>query len=178
MDPSAVAAHLKQFLDKGPSVDPSAWVHERAVVLGDVRLGANASVWPCAVLRADINFIQIGEGSNIQDGAVVHLSDDRPVVIGNYVTVGHMAMIHACTIGDECLIGMNSIILDGAVIGKHSIIGAGTLVKEGTIIPEGSLVVGNPSRIARVLDVDRRASLKSWAEKYVELARGFRERKI
>jgi len=174
--PEDINARLRLFLDKEPDIDPSAYVHGRAVIMGDVRLGANVSVWPCAVLRADINYIEVGEGSNVQDGAILHLSDDHPVIIGQYVTIGHMAMIHACTIEDECLIGMNAVVLDGAVIGRNSIIGAGALIKENTVIPEGSLVVGNPGRIARVLDEKRRAEIKTWAQKYVELAKGYKAR--
>ena len=176
MDYEHVEERLKRFLDKTPTIDASAYVHPSAVLMGDVRLGAKVSIWPNVVLRADINFIEIGEGSNIQDGSVLHLSDDHPVIVGKYVTVGHMAMLHACTVEDECLIGMNAIILDGAVIGKNSIIGAGALIKEGEVIPPGSLVVGNPGRIARTLDDARRAGLKSWALKYVELAEGVKKR--
>jgi carbonic anhydrase/acetyltransferase-like protein (isoleucine patch superfamily) len=178
ISPENVGSRLKQFLDKGTSIAPSAYIHERAVIVGDVRLGANVSVWPCAVLRGDINYIEVGEGTNIQDGAVLHLADDHPVIIGKYVTIGHMAMVHACTIGDECLIGMNAVILSGAVIGKNSIIGAGALIKEHEVIPEGSLVVGNPGRIARVLDSKRREEIKSWAQEYIELAKGYKARGI
>lgn len=176
MDYEHVEERLKTFLDKKPTMAPSSYVHERAVVMGDVRLGENSSVWPCAVLRGDINYIEIGEGSNVQDGAVIHLSDDKPAIVGKYVTIGHMAMVHACTIEDECLIGMGSIILDGAVIGHNSIIGAGALIKENEVIPPGSLVVGNPGRIARKLDEARMASLKTWAQKYVAVAAGTKKR--
>jgi gamma-carbonic anhydrase len=113
-----------RFLAKDPSIDPTAYVAAGATLLGDVRIGALASVWPGCVLRGDINFIEVGEGTNIQDGTIVHLADELPVRIGRYVTIGHAAMIHACTIEDECLIGMQATILDGAVIGRNSIIGA------------------------------------------------------
>lgn len=176
MDPNGVEEHLQQYLDKGPSIDPTAFVHPRAVVEGDVRLAANASVWPCAVLRGDINSIEVGEGSNVQDGSIVHLSDDHGVKIGKYVTIGHMAMIHACTIEDECLIGMNAIILDGAVIGSQSIIGAGALIKEGQIVPPGSLVVGAPGKVIRELTPEVRATVKNWALKYVGVGAGFKKR--
>jgi carbonic anhydrase/acetyltransferase-like protein (isoleucine patch superfamily) len=167
---------LKQFLDTPTSIHPGAYVHPRAVVLGDVRLADLTSVWPSAVLRGDINFIAIGEGSNIQDGAIVHLSEAYPTVIGKYVTVGNSAVIHACTIEDECLIGMHSTILDGAVIGRQSIIGAGALVPQGMIVPPGSMVLGVPGKVVKVLDDERRSSLKSWAERYVQVSRGFKER--
>jgi gamma-carbonic anhydrase len=162
---------LAKFLGQPPRVDPSAFVHPRATVLGDVRLGPRSSVWPSAVLRGDINFIEVGEASNIQDGAIIHLADDHPAVIGNYVTVGHGAIVHACTVEDECLIGMHATLLDGAVIGRQSIVGANALVPHGMQVPEGSLVLGVPAKVVRPLTADERAGLKGWAEKYVEVAK-------
>jgi carbonic anhydrase/acetyltransferase-like protein (isoleucine patch superfamily) len=129
------------------------------------------SIWPAAVLRGDINAIVVGEGSNIQDGAVVHLADDYPVLIGQYVTIGHSAVVHACTIEDECLIGMNATILDGAVIGRQSIVGAGALVRPGMIVPEGSMVMGVPGKIVRSLTVEERERIRLWADRYVVLSR-------
>jgi gamma-carbonic anhydrase len=178
MIPHNVAERLKAHLDRPPAIAPTAYVHPRAVVQGDVLLGEESSVWPCAVLRGDINRIQIGRGSNVQDGSVLHLSDSHGVSIGSYVTVGHMAMLHACTIEDECLIGMNSIVLDGAVVGTQSIVGAGALVTGGTIIPPGSLVLGSPAKVVRALSHEERAELKKWALKYVEVSRGFKERGV
>jgi len=118
----------------------------------------------------DIAPITIGDGTNIQDGAVVHVADRLPAVIGQRVTVGHLAMIHACTIGDECLIGMHATILDSAVIGARCIIGAGALVTKGTIIPAGSMVLGSPAKVVRALTAAEQASLPGWAEKYVKVA--------
>lgn len=161
---------LERYLDKAPSIDPSAFVAKSAVICGDVTLGANTSVWPCVVLRGDINSIEVGEGTNIQDGTVVHLADDYGVKIGKYVTVGHAAMLHACEIGDECLIGMRATVLDGAVIGAQSIVGAGALVTKGTIVPPGSMVLGMPAKVIRPLTDKERASLRPWAEKYVHEA--------
>ncbi len=161
---------FQQHLAKEPSVDPTAYVAKQATLIGDVRIGPKASVWPATVLRGDINSIEIGEGSNVQDGTVVHLADDYGVVVGRYVTIGHMAMIHACTIEDECLIGMHATILDGAVIGRQSIIGAGALVTKGTIIPPGSVVMGSPGRIVKTLDDKARSELRYWAEKYTKVA--------
>jgi carbonic anhydrase/acetyltransferase-like protein (isoleucine patch superfamily) len=126
------------------------------------------------VLRGDIAPVQVGEETNIQDGAVVHVADNLPAIIGNRVTVGHLAMIHACTIQDECLIGMHATILDGAVIGKRSIIGANALVTKGMIVPPGSLVLGSPARVARALTAEEQAKLPSWAEKYVKVAAHYR----
>lgn len=159
------------FLHKKPKVDDSAYIAGSAELIGDVRVAPNASIWPKCVLRADINYIEIGEGTNLQDGTLVHLADDYPVVVGKNVTVGHGAMLHACTIGDECLIGMRATILDGAVIGDRSIVGANALVGKGSIIPPGSLVLGVPAKISRPLTQEEQESLASWAMKYRELAK-------
>ena len=141
-----------------------------AVVIGDVTLGDHSSVWYNAVLRGDINRIEVGHHTNIQDNAVLHLADDYPCVVGNYVTIGHSAIVHACTVGNEVLIGMGAMILDGAVIGDQCLIGAGALVTMGTEIPPGSMVMGSPAKVIRALEPEERAQLKSWAVKYVENA--------
>jgi len=166
----ALSKELTRNLSKGPSVHATAFVHSKAVVIGNVTVGPKASVWPCAVLRGDIAPIEIGEGTNIQDGAVVHVADGLPAKIGARVTVGHLAMIHACTVGDECLIGMHATILDGAVIGARSIVGANSLVTKGTQVPPGSLVMGSPASVVRPLTSAALASLPGWAEKYVKVA--------
>ena len=164
------------FLAKDPQIDASAYIAAGATLLGDVRIGPHASIWPGCVLRGDINFIEVGEGSNVQDGTIVHLADDYPVKIGRYVTIGHAAMIHACTIEDECLIGMQATILDGAVIGKNSIIGAHSLVTQGMVVPPGSMVLGVPGKVVRTLDPERQATLRKWAEKYVKVSAAHRKR--
>jgi carbonic anhydrase/acetyltransferase-like protein (isoleucine patch superfamily) len=171
-----IEERLEKYLDQSPQIHPSAYVASGAIVLGAVQLGANASVWHGAVLRADINRIEIGEGSNVQDGTILHLSDDYGVNIGRYVTIGHAAMLHACEIGDECMIGMQATILDGAVIGAQSIVGAGALVTKGTLIPPGSLVLGSPAQVVRPLTATARSQLKAWAEKYVVVAQGHKTR--
>jgi len=158
---------LDAFLRKKPKLGKGVYIARTGVVFGDVTLGAHSSVWFGAVLRGDINRIVVGHHSNIQDNAVLHLADDFGCLIGNWVTVGHNAIVHACTVGDECLIGMGSVILDGAVIGKQSIIGAKALVTQGTKIPSGSLVLGAPAKVVRKLTPKERAGLKWWAEKYV-----------
>ncbi len=158
-----------EFLLRQPSIHPSAFIAPNATLLGDVTIGENASVWYNAVLRGDINRITVGEGSNIQDGSVLHLSAEHGCHIGKYVTVGHMAMLHACTIGDECLIGMGAIILDGVEIGERCIIGAGALVTQGRKIPPGSMVLGSPAKVARELTPEEQDGLKEWAARYVRL---------
>jgi gamma-carbonic anhydrase len=160
------SAHLR----KSPNLGANVYIAKGAVVLGDVTLGDGVSVWYNAVLRGDINRIVVGAGTNIQDTAVLHLADDHPCVLGNYVTVGHGAMVHACTVGNEVLLGMRSIVLDGAEIGDHCIIGAGALVPQGLRVPPGSLVLGSPGRIARALTPEERSGIKGLAEKYIQAA--------
>jgi carbonic anhydrase/acetyltransferase-like protein (isoleucine patch superfamily) len=159
---------LDTFLRKQAKIGKGAYIASTAIVLGDVRLGACSSIWYGAVLRGDINYIAIGHHSNVQDNAVLHLSDKLPCILGNWVTVGHSAIIHACTVGDECLVGMGAVILDGAVIGKQSIIGAKALVTQGMKIPLGSLVLGAPAKVVRTLTKEERGGLKWWAQKYVD----------
>jgi len=164
----ALDRQLDQFLRRQPKLGRGVFIAKTATVVGDVTLGAHASVWYGAVLRGDINRIAVGHHSNIQDNAVLHLADDFPCLLGNWVTVGHSAVVHACQVGDECLIGMGAVILDGAVIGKQSIIGAKALVTQGTKIPPGSLVLGAPGKVVRKLSAEERAGLKWWAQKYVD----------
>ena len=171
----SVADRLSTFLNRRPSIKSSVFIASNATVLGDVRIGAHSSIWYQAVVRGDINHIQIGEGTNLQDGVICHLSDDYPLIVGNYVTVGHGAILHACTIDDECLIGMNSTILDGAQIGSNSIIAAGTVVPVGAIIPAGSLVVGVPGLVKKELSSFQRTSIRGWAEKYIEVKEAHRK---
>ncbi len=171
-----IQERLEKYLDQTPQIDESAYVASGAVVIGAVTLAKNSSIWHNTVLRGDINTIEVGEGSNVQDGTIVHLADDHGVKIGKYVTIGHAAMIHACEIGDECLIGMQATVLDGAVIGEQSIVGAGALVTKGTQIPAGSLVLGSPAKVIKTLSPEERGQLKSWAEKYVQVSRGHKSR--
>jgi len=168
-------ARIKQFLGNSPKVHASAFVAPGATVIGDVTLGEQSSVWFSAVVRADINRIVIGPQSNIQDGAVVHLADDYGTFIGELVTVGHKAIVHACTVADEVLVGMGAIILDGAEIGARSIIGAGALVTGGKKIPPGSLVIGSPAKVVRQLSLDEQAGIRVWAERYVDVSRAYLE---
>jgi carbonic anhydrase/acetyltransferase-like protein (isoleucine patch superfamily) len=162
-----LTAQLDRFLRTPPKLGQGVYIARGAVVIGDVTLGDFSSVWYNAVLRGDIDRIVVGHHSNIQDNAVVHLADDLPCLIGSYVTVGHSAIVHACTIGDDCLIGMGATVLDGAEVGAQSIIGANALVTQRFKIPAGSLVLGSPAKIVRALTAEERAGLKTWADKYV-----------
>jgi len=162
---------LKRHLGRVPRTAGSAFVAASATVVGDVVLGPLASVFYGAVLRGDINEIRVGEGTNIQDNAIVHLADGLGAHIGAWCTVGHAAIVHACEIGDECLIGMGSTILDGARIGRQSIVGANSLVAQGFRCPPGSLVYGSPARVVRALTGKERGGIRTWARKYVAVAR-------
>ncbi|MEC5126606.1 gamma carbonic anhydrase family protein [Verrucomicrobiales bacterium BCK34] len=168
-------AKICSHIDTKPNIDQTSFIAPGAVVIGDVELGAYSSVWYQSVLRADIQRIVVGEGSNIQDGVVIHLASDRGTKVGNYVTVGHKALLHACEIEDEVLVGMGAIIMDGAVVGKRSIVGAGTLIPRGKIIPPGSLVMGSPGRVVRALSGGEQEEIRGWAEKYITVAREHRE---
>ena len=169
---------LACYLDAKPNLHPTAYVAPGADVIGDVTLAEESSVWFQTVLRGDINRIVIGPRSNVQDGTVVHLADDCGTFVGELVTVGHKAILHACTIADEVLVGMGAIVLDGAEIGARSIIGAGALITGGKKIPPGSLVLGSPAKVVRTLSLEEQAGIKVWAEKYVALSRAYRERAV
>lgn len=161
---------LARHLGRQPQTAKAAFIAPNATVLGDVTLGAYSSVWYGCVLRGDINSIEIGEGTNVQDLTMVHLADDHGVKVGRHCTIGHSAIIHACTIGDECLIGMGATILDGAKIGNRCIVGANALVTQGFEAPPGSMILGTPARVVRALDEKEAAGLRYWAEKYVKVA--------
>jgi carbonic anhydrase/acetyltransferase-like protein (isoleucine patch superfamily) len=156
-----------------PAIHPTAFVAGGAWVIGDVSLGQDVSVWFNAVLRGDINRIEVADRSNIQDGAVLHLTRKLPCVVGRNVTVGHKAMLHACTIEDACLIGMSATVLDGARVGPHAIVAAGAVVKENFVVPEGVLVAGVPARVVRPLTEAERAFLLQSAQNYIDYARSF-----
>jgi len=150
------------------SASASCFVAPGAAVIGSVELGDNVSIWFNAVLRADNDKISIGDGSNIQDGSVLHVDPGHPLAIGKRVTVGHKAMLHGCTIGDGSLIGMNAVVLNDAVIGKNCLIGANTLVTEGTVVPDGSLVLGSPGKVIKQLDDKAFAMMDSAAQSYID----------
>jgi carbonic anhydrase/acetyltransferase-like protein (isoleucine patch superfamily) len=166
-----IQERLACHLGRKPDISRAAFVAPNATVLGDVTLGALSSVWYGCVLRGDINRIEIGEGTNIQDLTLVHLADDHGVRVGRYCTVGHSAIVHACDIGDECLIGMGSTILDGAKIGDRCIVGAGALVTQRFEAPPGAMILGAPAKVVRPLTADEQAGIRRWAEKYIEVAK-------
>lgn len=162
---------LEKFLSRAPQISEAAFIAKDARIMGDVRLAKDSSVFYGCVLRGDIESIIIGEGSNVQDGSIIHLADDLPAVVGAYCTIGHGAIIHACTVGDECLVGMRAVVLDGAEIGDQCLIAAGTVVTPRTKIPPGSMVMGAPGKVTRQLSPEERAGLRAWAEKYIHVAR-------
>lgn len=163
------------FQGKSPQIDPEAYVHHSAVIIGDVEVGAESSVWPNATLRGDDGPIRVGSQTSIQDNAVVHMTEGRShTTIGSRVTIGHGAIIHGCTIEDGCLIGMGSIVLDNAVVERGAIVGAGSLIPPGKRVPAGTLVMGSPFAVVReCTDADRQFIEFSWTT-YVKRLRQFR----
>ena len=151
-----------------PKLDPECWVASNAVVIGKVDLKKNSNIWFNAVLRGDLEPITIGENSNVQDGSVIHTDPGCPVKVGKGVTIGHMVMLHGCTIEDDCLVGIGSTILNKARIGKNSIIGAHALITENKIIPEKSLVLGSPGKVIRKVTDEEIEHIKENAIHYVE----------
>ncbi len=154
--------------------DPSTLIFPNAVVVGDVSLGKNCSVWYGAVIRGDEEKIIIGDNTNIQDNAVLHVTPGLPLRLGSGVTVGHGAILHSCTVGDDSLIGMGAIVLDGAVIGKNCLIAAGAVVTPRTVIPDGSMVMGSPGKVKRELTAEEMEGNRLNAKYYVDLKEGYR----
>ena len=152
---------------------PVNFIAPDARVIGRVEIKANASIWFAVVIRADVERITIGEGANIQDAAVLHADPGYPLVIGSHVTVGHKAMLHGCSIGDNSLVGINAVILNGAKIGNDCLIGANTLVTENTVIPDGVMVLGSPGKVVRKLSEDECAALSLGALHYIENGQAF-----
>ncbi|MHA6796234.1 gamma carbonic anhydrase family protein [Pseudonocardia bannensis] len=159
-----------EFHGARPDPHPQSWTAPGATLIGRVTLGEQASVWYGCVLRADMDAITVGARSNIQDGTVVHADPGFPVTVGERVSVGHRAVLHGCTIGDDVLVGMGAVVLNGAVIGPGSLVAAGAVVLEGTEVPPGSLVAGVPAKVRRELTDDERAATVRNAEAYVALA--------
>lgn len=158
-----------------PRIDPTVYVEESAVIIGDVEIGRDSSVWCNAVIRGDVNYIRIGEMTNIQDNSVLHVTrGTHPLIIGSMVTVGHNVTLHGCTIKDRCLIGMGAIILDGAVIEEDVIVGAGALVTEGAVIPSRTLCLGIPARPVRALRDEEVERIVRSSENYVRYVQSYR----
>lgn len=171
---------LSPYLDTAPTMDAGVFVHASAQVIGDVHLGRDASVWCNAVLRGDVHRITVGEGSNVQDLAMGHVShrhpgkpDGSPLVIGSHVTIGHSVILHGCRIGDECLIGMGSIVMDDAVVQDQVMLGAGSLVPPGKVLERGSLYIGRPAVRQRALTAQEIAYLRYSAEHYVRVKNNY-----
>lgn len=162
--------NILTYRGKTPHIDPTAYLAPGAQLIGDVTIGDHSSIWFNAVLRGDINRIVIGHHTNIQDLSLCHVADNLACLVGNYVTVGHRAILHACTIGDEVLVGMGATVMDGVVIGNQSIIGAHALLTKGLQVPPGSLVYGSPAKVISQLGETERHAIKGWAEKYVKVS--------
>jgi len=158
---------IYSFEQHMPQVAPDAYVADNATVLGRVRLGARASVWFAATVRGDNDDIVIGDGSNVQDGAVLHVDPGVPMTIGARVSIGHQAMLHGCTVGDGALIGIQAVVLNGAVIGEQSLVGAGALVTEGKRFPPRSLILGSPAKVVRELTEKDLLMLKAACDSYI-----------
>jgi carbonic anhydrase/acetyltransferase-like protein (isoleucine patch superfamily) len=159
----------------GPRIHPSAFIARSAEIMGDVVIGEESSVWYTSVLRGDMAPIRIGDRANLQDGTIVHVDEGVPCTIGNQVGVGHRAILHGCTVGDDCLIGMASTLLNGVVVGRGSVVAAGTLLPEGMVVPPGSLVMGVPGKVVRQVDEKLRIRIEQTWRHYVELGRRHRE---
>ncbi|GAB4346654.1 MAG: gamma carbonic anhydrase family protein [Candidatus Abyssubacteria bacterium] len=161
--------------DRTPVVAPTAFIAEGAKIIGGVEIGDRASILFNCVLRGDINDIRVGECSNIQDNSIMHVADEWPCSVGNFVTVGHGVNLHGCTVEDECVIGMGAIVMNGVVIGTQSVVGAGALVPPNTKIPPRSMVVGVPAKVTRQLSDEEATQNRYWAEKYVRVTRKYIE---
>jgi carbonic anhydrase/acetyltransferase-like protein (isoleucine patch superfamily) len=159
-----------------PKIAPTAYVDQAASVIGDVTMGERASVWPSAVLRGDVNRIEIGDDTNIQDGSVLHGELDRfPVILGARVTVGHMVCLHGCVVEDDVLVGIGAIVLNGARIGRGSVIAAGALVPEGMEIPPESMVMGVPAKVRRQVTEEEKVRFKENAQRYIRYRQDYRD---
>lgn len=166
---------LYQLGDRAVRAEGEYWVADSAAVIGSVLLKQDASVWFNAVLRGDNELITVGEGSNVQDGAVLHTDPGYPLVIGPHVTIGHKVMLHGCEIGEGSLIGINAVLLNGVKIGKNCIIGANALITEGKEIPDNSMVLGAPGKVVKTLSEEQGQAIRMGAAHYVANARRFRD---
>jgi gamma-carbonic anhydrase len=162
---------IRAYQGHVPQIAASAYIDAQAVIIGNVVIGEQSSVWPCTVIRGDVNFIRIGARTSVQDGSVLHvMRETHPLVLGDDVTVGHGVILHGCTIASRVLIGMGSVILNGAKIGAGSIVAAGTLIPEGTEVPPGSMFMGHPGKLRRALTAAENDSIDGYARNYVKYA--------
>jgi carbonic anhydrase/acetyltransferase-like protein (isoleucine patch superfamily) len=167
---------IRPYRGKRPQIAASTYIDPAAVIIGDVTIGEDSSVWPCTVIRGDVHHVRIGARTNVQDGCVLHvMRDEYPLILGDDVTVGHSVTLHGCTIESRCLIGMGAIILNGVVVGAGSIVAAGTLITERTVIPPASLVMGQPGKVKRMLTAVNQAAIDAYAARYVEYKNIYRE---
>ncbi len=158
-----------------PKIDPSAFLAESAEIIGDVEIGRNSSVWFNSVIRGDVNYIRIGEQTNVQDGCLLHVRHNiYPLIIGSNVTLGHGVIAHACRIEDFCLLGLGAIVLDNAQINSYTLVAAGAVVREQATFPEGVLLAGVPAKVVRDLKADERAMIEQSALNYTEYVRSYR----
>jgi carbonic anhydrase/acetyltransferase-like protein (isoleucine patch superfamily) len=158
-----------------PQVDPQSWIAPNATVIGQVQLARNVSIWWNTTVRGDTDRISIGENSNVQDGCVLHTNKGIPLSIGRNVTIGHMVMLHGCTVGDDCLIGIGAVLLNRSVIGRNSLVAANTLVLEGKVFPERSLIMGSPGKVIRELTDEEVARLPGSSERYIKNWQRYRQ---
>jgi len=173
---SARQPDIRPYRGKHPQIAASAYIDPASVIIGDVVIGEDSSVWPLSVIRGDVNYIRIGARTNIQDGSVLHvMKGEYPLVLGDDITVGHAVTLHGCTIQSRCLVGMRATILNGVVIGEGSIIAAGTLLTERSIIPPRSLVIGSPGKVKRALTAIDQSTIDMYARRYVEYKNIYRE---
>ncbi len=167
---------IKDIKGNSPSIHPTAFIAGRAVIVGDVTVGRESSIWLNVVARGDVHYIKIGDGTNVQDNSVLHVTTDiHPLEIGDCVTIGHNAVVHGCAVENRVLIGMGAIVLNGAVIGEESMVGAGAVVPPGFVLPSGKLAVGVPARIVRDLTDGEKESIQISAENYVKNSRLYME---
>jgi len=164
--------------DLVPQIDPQSWIAPNATVIGQVHLARNVSIWWNSTVRGDTDRISIGENSNVQDGCVVHTNKGIPLTIGRNVTIGHMVMLHGCSIGDDCLIGIGAVLLNRSVIGSNSLVAANTLILEGKVFPERSLIMGSPGKVIRQLSDEEVARLPGSSERYIKNWQRYRQELI
>jgi carbonic anhydrase/acetyltransferase-like protein (isoleucine patch superfamily) len=170
---------IRSYRGRWPQIAASAYIDPAAVIIGDVTIGENASIWPGVVIRGDVHWIRIGARSNIQDGSILHVMKDQfPLIIEEGVTVGHGVILHGCTIESRVLVGMGSILLNNVRVGTGSIIAAGTLLAEGTKVAPGSLFMGHPGKLRRTLTPEDIAGIDAYAERYVEYAQTYKDEAV